>query len=62
MARHALSIHAQLSGVHVEALKAAAKDSEKVLKSFLHYKPAKENFIPEEGSVGSILESAMKFI
>lgn len=63
MAQFALNVSTQLIAVNVDAIKEAAKGAEKALKSYLHYKPAKENFVAAgEGEEGSILESAMRFI
>jgi len=63
MAQFGLSSLTQLISAKIDIRKEAAKEAEKVLKSFLHYKePVKESFGGYEGTGESVLEAAMRHI
>lgn len=68
LAQYALTAISSINGVRVSAYKDSAKQFEKVLRSYLSYKPAKEgaeDLVDEDiqsQEPTSILESAMRFV
>ncbi len=63
MAQFAIGIITDAIGVQKQAVEEAAKRSEKVLKSFLTYKPAKDSYsFSDDSDNSSILESAMRML
>lgn len=64
VAQYALSLMTNINGVHVKAIKAATNEFERVLKSFLSFKPAKEGFeeTQQTKETNSILEAALRHL